>query len=188
MARLLIVAARFYEHNNDLLIAGAKAVIEAAGHEAEVLTVPGALEVPGGVLGTNVKLVRPANDRSASVKHGEDGFMHYPFNDTSKNGWKATPGIRNAYDIRLRNKHGEARSFEIQLVGGANLTLRLEGKPGLSTNVAADETSLQRVYVVAPAGSTPAEARRTDLRFWVEDVISGERVHQDSLFNGKGTQ
>ena len=58
----------------------------------------GALEVPGGVLGTNVKLVRPANDRSASVKHGEDGFMHYPFNDTSKKGWKATPGIRNAYD------------------------------------------------------------------------------------------
>ncbi len=58
----------------------------------------GALEVPGGVLGTNVKLVRPANDRSASVRHGEDGFMHYPFNETSKNAWKAEPGIRNAYD------------------------------------------------------------------------------------------
>ena len=57
----------------------------------------GALEVPGGVLGTNVKLVRPANDRAASVRHGEDGFMHYPFNDTSKNGWQATPTIRNAY-------------------------------------------------------------------------------------------
>ncbi len=58
----------------------------------------GALEVPGGVLGTNVKLVRPANDRSASVRHGEDGFMHYPFNETSKNGWQSQPGIRNAYD------------------------------------------------------------------------------------------
>ncbi len=58
----------------------------------------GALEVPGGVLGTNVKLVRPANERAASVRHGEDGFMHYPFNETSKNGWKAEPGIRNAYD------------------------------------------------------------------------------------------
>ncbi|MGI9426781.1 MAG: molybdopterin-dependent oxidoreductase [Hyphomicrobiaceae bacterium] len=58
----------------------------------------GALEVPGGVLGTNVKLVRPANDRSASVRHGEDGFMHFPFNETSKNGWKSQPGIRNAYD------------------------------------------------------------------------------------------
>ena len=58
----------------------------------------GALEVPGGVLGTNVKLVRPANDRSASVTHGEDGFMHFPFNETTKNGWKPQPGIRNAYD------------------------------------------------------------------------------------------
>ncbi|BAK68362.1 MULTISPECIES: 6,7-dimethyl-8-ribityllumazine synthase [Sphingobium] len=49
MARFLIVEARFYEHLNDLLIAGAKAAIEEAGHRAEVLTVPGALEVPGAV-------------------------------------------------------------------------------------------------------------------------------------------
>ncbi len=49
MARILIVEARFYSHLNDMLIAGAKAAIEAAGHEAEVLTVPGALEVPGAI-------------------------------------------------------------------------------------------------------------------------------------------
>jgi 6,7-dimethyl-8-ribityllumazine synthase len=49
MARFLIVEARFYAHLNDMLIAGAKAAIEEAGHEAEVLTVPGALEVPGAM-------------------------------------------------------------------------------------------------------------------------------------------
>ncbi|WP_010542772.1 6,7-dimethyl-8-ribityllumazine synthase [Sphingomonas elodea] len=49
MATILIVEARFYEHLNDLLIAGAKAAIEAAGHKAEVITVPGALEIPGAV-------------------------------------------------------------------------------------------------------------------------------------------
>jgi 6,7-dimethyl-8-ribityllumazine synthase len=49
MARILIVEARFYEHLNDQLIEGARAVIEAAGHETEVLTVPGALEVPGAI-------------------------------------------------------------------------------------------------------------------------------------------
>ncbi len=49
MARILIVEARFYAHLNDMLIAGAKTAIEAAGHEAEVLTVPGALEVPGAI-------------------------------------------------------------------------------------------------------------------------------------------
>ena len=49
MARILIVEARFYGHLNDMLIAGAKAAVEAEGHEVEVLTVPGALEVPGAI-------------------------------------------------------------------------------------------------------------------------------------------
>jgi 6,7-dimethyl-8-ribityllumazine synthase len=49
MARFLIVEARFYGELNDMLIAGAKAALEAAGHEAEVLTVPGALEIPGAI-------------------------------------------------------------------------------------------------------------------------------------------
>ncbi len=49
MARFLIVEARFYAHLNDMLIAGAKGALEAAGHEVDVLTVPGALEVPGAI-------------------------------------------------------------------------------------------------------------------------------------------
>ena len=49
MAHVLIVEARFYAHLNDLLLAGARAAIEAAGHTHETVTVPGALEVPGAV-------------------------------------------------------------------------------------------------------------------------------------------
>lgn len=49
MAKFLIVEARFYDHLNDLLIAGARAALEAEGHEVEVITVPGALEVPGAI-------------------------------------------------------------------------------------------------------------------------------------------
>lgn len=49
MARFLIVEARFYDHLNDMLIAGARAALEAAGHEVEVVTVPGALEIPGAI-------------------------------------------------------------------------------------------------------------------------------------------
>ena len=49
MAHILIVEARFYAHLNDLLLAGARAAIEAAGHTHETVTVPGALEVPGAV-------------------------------------------------------------------------------------------------------------------------------------------
>ena len=49
MARFLIVEARFYEHLNDMLIAGARGALESAGHRVEILTVPGALEVPGAI-------------------------------------------------------------------------------------------------------------------------------------------
>jgi 6,7-dimethyl-8-ribityllumazine synthase len=49
VSKFLIVEARFYDHLNDQLVAGAKAVIKAAGHEAEVITVPGALEIPGAI-------------------------------------------------------------------------------------------------------------------------------------------
>ena len=49
MARFLIVEARFYDHLNDMLIAGARATLEAAGHSSETITVPGALEIPGAI-------------------------------------------------------------------------------------------------------------------------------------------
>jgi 6,7-dimethyl-8-ribityllumazine synthase len=49
MAKFLIVEARFYDHLNDLLIEGAKAALDDAGHKYEVVTVPGALEIPGAV-------------------------------------------------------------------------------------------------------------------------------------------
>ncbi len=49
MAKLLIVEARFYDHLNDLLLAGARAAIEAEGHGHETVTVPGALEVPAAI-------------------------------------------------------------------------------------------------------------------------------------------
>ena len=49
MAHFLIIEARFYDHLNDQLIAGARQALEAAGHSADVVTVPGALEIPGAI-------------------------------------------------------------------------------------------------------------------------------------------
>ncbi len=49
MARILIVEARFYDHLNDMLIEGARAAIKAAGHKSDVISVPGALEIPGAI-------------------------------------------------------------------------------------------------------------------------------------------
>jgi len=49
VARFLIVEARFYDHLNDQLIAGARAALVAAGHDSDVITVPGALEIPAAI-------------------------------------------------------------------------------------------------------------------------------------------
>jgi 6,7-dimethyl-8-ribityllumazine synthase len=49
MASILLAEARFYPHLNDMLLAGARLAIEAAGHKHETLTVPGALELPGAI-------------------------------------------------------------------------------------------------------------------------------------------
>ena len=57
----------------------------------------GALEVPGGTLGTTVRLNRPADNRWSSVRPGPDGFMDYPMNPTSKKDWVSHPSVRNAY-------------------------------------------------------------------------------------------
>jgi phenylacetyl-CoA:acceptor oxidoreductase len=57
----------------------------------------GALEVPGGILGTTVRLNRPAQNRLDSVRPGPDGFMDQPLNPTSRDRWEASPRIRNAY-------------------------------------------------------------------------------------------
>lgn len=57
----------------------------------------GALEVPGGTLGTTVRLNRPHNNRHASVIPGPDGFMAQKFNPTDKEHWVAAPTGRNAH-------------------------------------------------------------------------------------------
>jgi 6,7-dimethyl-8-ribityllumazine synthase len=49
MAKVLLIEARFYDHLNDMLLAGARAAVEAAGHSHETITVPGALEVPAAI-------------------------------------------------------------------------------------------------------------------------------------------
>jgi 6,7-dimethyl-8-ribityllumazine synthase len=49
MAKILLVEACFYRHLNDMLLEGARAAVEAAGHKHETITVPGALELPAAI-------------------------------------------------------------------------------------------------------------------------------------------
>jgi 6,7-dimethyl-8-ribityllumazine synthase len=50
MAKFLIVEARFYDHLNDMLVAGATTALKAAGHQVDVISVPGALEIPAAIM------------------------------------------------------------------------------------------------------------------------------------------
>ncbi|SDN75954.1 cytochrome c oxidase accessory protein FixG [Lutimaribacter pacificus] len=93
--------------------------------------------------------------------------------------------IRNTYDVRLRNQHGEERPFEITIAGHPDLSVQLEGTDDGRVMVPADTTQLQRVYVLAPPNSEPAESERWDIRMWVEDTSNGDRVYKDTIFNGR---
>ena len=47
--RILIVEARFYDDLADALLEGATQALSAFGAEYDVVTVPGALEIPGAI-------------------------------------------------------------------------------------------------------------------------------------------
>ncbi|MFV0490843.1 MAG: cytochrome c oxidase accessory protein CcoG [Pseudorhodobacter sp.] len=93
--------------------------------------------------------------------------------------------IRNTYDMRLLNKGGQDADFQISLISEAPLQISLEGTGGLTVTVPANEQKMQRVYVTAAPGSAAAVADRTDLRLWIEEVGTSNRVGHDTVFNGK---
>ena len=77
-----------------------------------LMTLIGGLEVPGGLLGTMVKLNRPADNRHKSVRPTNDGFMDYPFNETTKEGWCSKPDLRNAYRIFFQSGLSKKHALE----------------------------------------------------------------------------
>jgi len=93
--------------------------------------------------------------------------------------------IRNTYDLRLRNKHGEDALFTILITSDALLALSVEGAEGSTVTVPANETMTQRIYATAAPGSAAATEERSDLRIWVEEQGTTNRVHHDTIFNGK---
>ncbi|MEO1551639.1 MAG: cytochrome c oxidase accessory protein CcoG [Pseudomonadota bacterium] len=98
----------------------------------------------------------------------------------------ADGAVRNTYELRLRNKHNEARTFGVHVHGDLTLGLSLEGTPYHAIDVPADSTTKLRVYVTAPAASAPASEDQTPIRFWVEDQANGERAYWNTHFNGTG--
>ena len=96
--------------------------------------------------------------------------------------------IRNTYDVRLRNKHGDDRRFHLSIATEDPLRISLEGTDELWVTVPADTTQLQRVYVSVSGNSDTAKAERTEFRFWVEDLDSTDRAFKDTVFSGDATK
>lgn len=93
--------------------------------------------------------------------------------------------IRNTYDVRLRNKHGEERPYALSITGNDGLAITLEGEDDLIVDVPANETYLQRVYVTAPSGSPEAQAELTGFELRLEDTTTGHSATKDTVFNGR---
>ena len=96
--------------------------------------------------------------------------------------------IRNTYEMRLRNKQGEVKTFAIG-AGDANgapipgLAVTLEGEPGTVT-VNQDATFEQRVYLTAEPASALATGGQTPVTMWIEDTTSHRRATVGTVFHG----
>ncbi|MFN3527378.1 MAG: FixG Ig-like domain-containing protein, partial [Paracoccus sp. (in: a-proteobacteria)] len=79
--------------------------------------------------------------------------------------------VRNAYEVRLRNKQHEARSFVFTVEGedAQDLILTVEGEGDALALVPADQTMTRRVYLTAPAGSALAGVESTPVTLGVSD-------------------
>ncbi|MEY8096690.1 cytochrome c oxidase accessory protein CcoG [Falsihalocynthiibacter sp. S25ZX9] len=94
--------------------------------------------------------------------------------------------IRNTYEVRLRNKLGDERGFQVSITSDADLTVQVDDRENNVVMVNPDETFMQRVHIVAPSGSAAAKTDSTPVRIWIEDTETLDRAYKDTIFNGNG--
>jgi phenylacetyl-CoA:acceptor oxidoreductase len=117
----------------------------------------GALEVPGGTIGTTVRLNRPADERRNSVRPGPDGFMDYPMNATARGEWLERPTARHAHRTLIPLS---ANSPWSQALGPTHLAWMMQSEP-LPHLPAPTQPDLWFVYRTNPA-----------ISFWDTDAVS----------------
>lgn len=117
----------------------------------------GGLEVPGGTLGTTVRLNRPADNRWSSVTTGPDGFMYYPMNPTSKDEWHSQSESRHAHRTLIPLSANSAWS---QALGPTHLAWMMQ-KQGFEHLPEPTKPDVWFVYRTNPAVS-----------FWDTDAVT----------------
>jgi len=101
--RILIVEARFYSDLADELLRGAVSAIEAFGAAYDVVTVPGALEIPGAIAFAEEAAHRPAGGAAydgyvalGTVIRGETYHFEIVSNESARGIMDLTVGKRLA--------------------------------------------------------------------------------------------
>ena len=98
--RILIVEARFYDDLADALLDGASQALTAFGAEYDVVTVPGALEIPGAIAFAEESSHRPAGRHYdgyvalGSVIRGETYHFEIVSNESARGIMDLTIGKR----------------------------------------------------------------------------------------------
>lgn len=98
--RLLIVEARFYDDLADALLDGATQALSAFGAEYDVVTVPGALEIPGAIAMADEAGHRPTGRRYdgyvalGTVIRGETYHFEIVSNESARGLMDLTVGKR----------------------------------------------------------------------------------------------
>ena len=95
--------------------------------------------------------------------------------------------LRNAYELRLRSKQHEPRSYLIAVTGeGADaLTLTVEGEAAAELTVPADQTLTRRIYLTAPADAALAGTPSSPVTLTVADTDGPARSSVRSVFHGR---
>ena len=96
--------------------------------------------------------------------------------------------IRNVYEVRLRNKHGEERPFVLSVKGDPTRAFRSKGRPTTRFLCQRTPQNLRGPMLCAPKGSDAANRRAVPISgFGSEDLLLASARIKDTVFNGKGT-
>lgn len=116
--RILIVEARFYDHLADALLEGAKSVLDAFGAEYDVVTVPGALEIPAAIAFAEEGGHRPAGAAAydgyvalGTVIRGETYHFEIVSNESARGIMELAIGRRLAIGNGVLTVEDEAQAW-----------------------------------------------------------------------------
>ncbi|TJZ93993.1 cytochrome c oxidase accessory protein CcoG [Paracoccus gahaiensis] len=96
--------------------------------------------------------------------------------------------VRNAYELRLRNKQHEAVRYDIAVEAPGAIEVSVEGETDGAITVPPDQTLTRRVYLTAAPGSPLAGTGATPVILTARDPGSPARAEIDTVFHGRDAE